>query len=226
MERRHAGIRSKMEQVELESASLSQEKLLALNVDASTNDDMLDYLLARTEGDAGTIVRGAENEPSLEIWRRLAHASDPRGTFTELRDTRQVTRPARCGKASDLATHFATWEDRLRRVTNRTGNCPLTAEGKRWAILDLVPSSLEKELENQIHLFRSCDDLKAHALDLAGRQGRNGEAHNIEAELIEFSDESGELFKLERHNGKWVPSKLTKKPFPPKISGTSGTKVT
>ena len=87
-----------------------------------------------------------------------------------MRDTRLATRPPRCPKASELPAHFASFEEKLLKLTSRTGTCPLTPEGKRWAVLDLVPSSMEKELESQIHLFHTYEDLKAHALDLAARR--------------------------------------------------------
>ena len=108
----------------------------------------------------------------------------------------------------DLPAHFATFEDRLLKVITRTGSSPLTPEGKRLAILDMVPSSMERELENQVHLFKTYEDLTAHALDVAARQvGKGHDVHNLESDTIEFLDDSGELMKLERQNCKWVSSK-------------------
>ena len=180
----------------------------------------MDYLTAKTDAEAGTILRSSQTEHALEVWRKLSFASDPMGTFTELRDTRLVARPARCNKSSDLASHFATFEDRLLKLTNRTGTCPLTPEGKRWAVLDMVPQTMEKELEARIHLFKTYEDLKSHALDLAARKHPASETHNLEeGEPIEFLNEAGEICKLERVGGKWVPSKKSgippNKKFPP-----------
>ena len=48
----------------------------------------------------------------------------------------------------------------------------------------MVPAGMEKELEAQVHLFRTYEDLKGHALDLAARsQGNSGEAHHLEETL-------------------------------------------
>ena len=66
---------------------------------------------------------------------------------------------------------------------------------------------MEKELEAQIHLFKSDDDLKGHALDLANRRGNSYDTHLLTDDTIEFQTESGELCKLERQDGKWVPSR-------------------
>ena len=120
MDRRHPGLKTKMESVESMASPMTTEQIARLEVDTTTDNDVIDYLLAKTSGEAAIIVQGAQNENSMEIWRRLAHASDPAGTYTELRDTRRVTKPTRCTKMSELATHLATWEDRLRRVTLRT----------------------------------------------------------------------------------------------------------
>ena len=154
----------------------------------------MDHLTAKTDAEAGLIVRSSQKEHGLEVWRRLAFASEPQGTFSELRDTRLVTRPQRCTKIADLASHLASFEDKLLKLTTRTGTCPLTPAGKRWALLDLVPSSLESALESQIHLFKTYEDLKAHALDLANRKGAASETHNLEEAGIEFQNEAGELW--------------------------------
>ena len=57
-------------------------------------DQELQHLLSsRTEGEALEVVRGAEREPSLEQWRRLAALYDPlaAGRILDLR--RQILSP-------------------------------------------------------------------------------------------------------------------------------------
>ena len=75
---------------------------------------------------------------------------------------------------------------------------------------------MEKELESQIHLFHTYEDLKAHALDLAARRSPTSEAYNLEeSESIEFVNDAGELCRLEKQDGKWVSKNPT---FSPKGS--------
>ena len=170
-----------MARVEGQSQPLSDDALKALDVSTEVSNDLIDYLGARTEGEAGTILRGAESKHGLEAWRLLSFASGPKGSYSDLRETRTVTRPPRCTKPADLAVHLASWEEKLLKLSDRTGSCPLTPEGKRWAILDLVPTSMERELESQIHLFRTYEDIKGHALDLANRiGGKSFDTHHLE----------------------------------------------
>ena len=134
MNRRHVGLGLELLKVEGRPAPLTAEYIKSTGVDAETSEDLMDYLTAKTEAEAGLIVRGAQAEHGLEAWRRISFASEPQGSFSELRDTRLATRPSRCNKPSELASHFAAFEDKLLKLTNRTGSCPLTLEGKRWSI--------------------------------------------------------------------------------------------
>ena len=141
MDRRHPGtnLKANLEKVERMTAPLSTDYIASTGVDDYVSNDLIDYLTAKTDDEAGTIIRGSQNDHGLEAWRKLAASSEPQGTYTELRETRLITRPNRCHKPSDLAGHFADWENRLLKLTTRTGNSPITPEGKRWAVLDMVP---------------------------------------------------------------------------------------
>ena len=214
MNRKHPGLGAELLKVEGKSSPLTPEYLRSTGIGDEVSEDLLDYLTANTEAEAGLIIRGSQEEHGLEGWRRIAYASEPKGSFSELRDARLATRPSRCTKPSELASHFAAFENKLLKLTNRTGSCPLTLEGKRWAILDMVPATMEKELEAQIHLFKTYEDLKAHSLDLAARKGYTGETHNLEEEAIEYVNESGELCRLEKQSGKWIAANRKPKTNP------------
>ena len=124
MNRKHPNLKPKMDKIEGIPSPLTKEAIAAMEVDEEISDDIIDHLISNCDGEAGIIARGAQHEHALEIWRRLAAASDPQGAFTELRDTRQVTKPQRCSKLSELPTHLATFEDRLLKITTRTGISP------------------------------------------------------------------------------------------------------
>ena len=124
-----------MAKVEGKSTPLTPEELAAADVTPSVSEDLMDHLTAKTDAEAGLIVRSPQKEHGLEVWRRLAFASEPQGTFSELRDTRLVTRPQRCTKIADLASHLASFEDKLLKLTTRTGTCPLPQkanDGPYW----------------------------------------------------------------------------------------------
>ena len=124
MNRRHPGLADKMLKVEGEPTPLKPDILDAADIIPDVSEDLMDYLTANCDGEAAQIIQGAQAEHGLEAWRRISYASEPRGTFSELRDTRLATRPPRCPKASELPAHFASFEEKLLKLTNRTGTCP------------------------------------------------------------------------------------------------------
>ena len=62
-------------------------------------------LISRTEREALEIVRGAEREPGLEQWRRLAARYDPLAAGRSLDDSRQILSPPKAAKIDDLSSH-------------------------------------------------------------------------------------------------------------------------
>ena len=91
-----------MLKAEGKASPLTSSYLADEDVSAEVSESLIDYLTANTDKEAGLIVRGAQCEHGLEIWRRLSYSSEPMGSFSELRDTRLVTRPARCTRMSEL----------------------------------------------------------------------------------------------------------------------------
>ena len=58
-----------------------------------TDQELQHFLISRTEGEALEVVRGAEQEPGLEQWRRLAALYDPLANGRSLDDSRQILSP-------------------------------------------------------------------------------------------------------------------------------------
>ena len=75
--RKHPGVRALLEKVERMMTPLSREYLEAVNLDSYINDDIMDLLTAKTDGEAGVIVRTAQNESVLEVWRRIGPRWQP-----------------------------------------------------------------------------------------------------------------------------------------------------
>ena len=61
------------------------------------------FLISRTEGEAVEIVRGAEREPGLEQWPRLAALYDPLAAGRSLDDSRQILSPPKAAQIDDLS---------------------------------------------------------------------------------------------------------------------------
>ena len=61
------------------------------------------FLDLETGGEALEIVRGAEREPGLEQWRRLAALSDPLAAGRSLDDSRQILSPPKAAQIDELS---------------------------------------------------------------------------------------------------------------------------
>ena len=62
------------------------------------DQELQHFLISKTEGEALDVVRGAEREPSLEQWRRLAAVCDPLTAGRSLDDSRQILSPPKFPK--------------------------------------------------------------------------------------------------------------------------------
>ena len=57
------------------------------------DQELQHFLISSTEGEALEVVRGAEREPGLEQWRRLAALYDSLAAGRSLDDSRQILSP-------------------------------------------------------------------------------------------------------------------------------------
>ena len=78
-----------------------------------TNDmdqELQHFLISTTEGEALEVVRGAEREPGVEQWRRLAALYDPLAAGRSLDDSRQILSPPKAAKIDDRSHTIQEWE--------------------------------------------------------------------------------------------------------------------
>ena len=80
------------------------------------------FLTLRTEGEALEVVRGAEREPGLEQWRRLAALFDPSAAGRSLDDSRQILSPPKAAQIDDLSHTIRHWENLEQRHRERSGD--------------------------------------------------------------------------------------------------------
>ena len=66
------------------------------------DQELRQFLISSTEGEALETVRGAEREPGLEQWRRLAALYDPFAAGRSL-DSRQISSPPKAAQIDDLS---------------------------------------------------------------------------------------------------------------------------
>ena len=166
--------------------------------------EFLDWVL---EGEAWEVADGVEGEPSLEAWRLVSRRCSPRGPATQLRDTRTITKPTRATHLGDCLRAIQLWENQVYQHKSRHGSSPLDDEGlKKLTLLEIVPIKEAEELECQLHLFKTYQDLKTRieeiVLTRTGGHGKSSKLHNLEPNtqsdlnVVEFTDADGVLQKL------------------------------
>ena len=186
------------------------------------DQELQHFLISRTEGEALETVRGAEREPGLEQWRRLAALYDPLAAGRSLDDSRQILSPPKVVKIDDLSHTIQAWENLEQRHRERTGD-QLPKDMRLAILLSMCPTDLEKELTSQQHLFPDYAQMKAHIVTVINSRTRGlapmmmGNLSDDDSSHVassHASDESvegedGELYRLEIRNGKKIFTKST-----------------
>ena len=93
-----------------------------MTVTNEMDQELQHFLISWTEGEALEVVRGAEREPGLEQWRRLAALYDPFAAGRSPDDSRQILFPSKNAKIDDLSHTIQAWENLEQRHRERTGD--------------------------------------------------------------------------------------------------------
>ena len=163
-----------------------------LPIAVKMDQELQHFSISRTEGEALEVVRGAEREPGLEQWRRLAAQYDPLAA----------------GKSLDVSLgEFGTTTPRThwRPVVLRHVTC--------YFFMRTI--DLKKELTAQQYLFPDNAQMKAHMLTVVNSRTRgvapmmmknlSDEDSNHRASSDKsVESEDAELYRLEIRNGKKV----------------------
>ena len=128
-------------------------------------------MISRTDREALETVRGAEREPGLEQWRRLAALYDPLAAGRSLDDSRQILSPPKVVKIDDLSHTIQAWENLEQRHRERTGD-QLPEDMRLAILLSMCPTDLEKELTSQQHLFPDYAQMNAHIVTVINSRTR------------------------------------------------------
>ena len=163
-------------------------------------------LISRTEGEAMEVVCGAEREPGLEQWRRLAALYDPLAAGRSLDDSRQILSPLKAAKIEDFSHTTQAWENLEQRHRERTGD-QLSKDMRLAILLSMCPADLERELTAQQVLFPDHAQMRAHIVTPAPMMmgNLNDEASNRYAGSDKsMGSKDGDLYRLEIRNGKKV----------------------
>ena len=160
------------------------------------DQELQHFLISRTEEEALEVVRGAEREPSLEQWRRLAPLYDPLAAGRSLDDRRQILSPPKAAKMDDLSQ---AWENVKQRKRERTGD-QLPIDMRLAIIFSMCPTDLETELTAQQHLFPHCAQMRAHIVTVINSR-TCGPAPmmmgNVKEEASNHDTSSDELVEVE-----------------------------
>ena len=106
----HAAVTQAMKKAENQKHPISVTHLQhEFGVTNEMDQELQHFLISRTEGEALEIVRGAEREPGLEQWRRLAALSDPFAAGRSLDDSRQILSPPKAAQIDELSHTIQAW---------------------------------------------------------------------------------------------------------------------
>ena len=168
----HVALKQAMKAAENQKQSIVVTHLQhELKVTNAMDQELRHFLISRTEGEALKIVRGAEREPGLEQWRRLAALYDPLAAGRSLDDSRQFLSAPKAGKIDDLSHTIQAWEILEQRHRERTGD-QLPKDMRLAILLSMCPINFEKSLTAQQHLFPNCAQMKAHIVTVINSRTR------------------------------------------------------
>ena len=221
-----ADLANALKQVENREAPISQDEINGTSLNDSHCAQLRRYLKLRTEGIAKTIVKSAQAGQAhvLEQWRRLSWEYDPIGLGTELIELQELTSPERlrAKTTAGIGAAIERWEELERRHRDRQG-IQLPDKIRISVLFKLIPSSLADEILKQTTKWASYTQLKEHLhsvqfLRTKGPAPMN--CSNLEEESQEpipetseeetFTNEDGDLLRLEKRDGKRVAVKVQK----------------
>ena len=149
----HAALKQAMKCAENKKQPISVTHLQhEFSVTNEVDQELQHFLISRTEREAREVVQGAEREPGLEQWRRLAALYDPLPAGRSLDDSRQILSPPKATKVDDLSHTIQALEILEQRHRERTGD-QLPEDMRLAILLSTCPTDLEKEMTAQQHLF-------------------------------------------------------------------------
>ena len=139
MAKAHPGLKTALESEMSKSQPLTKERLDSYELSEDALNCLSEQLTSLLEGDAWLSIENHQRSPSLERWRLLSCACDPRGAYTELLDTRAVTNPTRIKSPKGIVEGINTWEGVQQRHQLATGVPILTEHSKKYSLLNLMP---------------------------------------------------------------------------------------
>ena len=100
-----------MKTVEKERQPITAQDITDFALTMELDQELQHFLVSRTEGGTLETVRGAERQPGLEQWRRLAAMYDPLAAGRSLDDSRQILSPTKVNELRDLSHALQAWEN-------------------------------------------------------------------------------------------------------------------
>ena len=203
------------------------------NVTNEMDQELQHFLISRTEGEALEVARGAEREPGLEQWRRLAALYDPLAAGRSLDDSRQILSSPKAAKIDAFSHTIQAWENLEQRHRELTED-QLPKDMRLAILLSMYPTDLEKELTAQQHLFPDYAQMKAHIVTVINSRTRglapmmmsnvsdeDSNHHASSDESVESED--GKLYLFKIRTGKKVFTKSRHEPSKGKGGGKGKT---
>ena len=143
----HAGLKQAMKNVENRKLPIAVTNLQHdFGVMNEMEQKIQHFFIARTEGEALEVVRGAEREPGLEQCRRLFALYDPFAAGRSQDDRRQIlSETESCQYRRPLTTPPKPGKTLNNETEKRTGD-PLHKDMRLGILLFMCPTDLVREL--------------------------------------------------------------------------------
>jgi hypothetical protein len=110
-----------------------------------TDKEIYNYLIAKTKGEAGTIVSQGQG-CGCEAWRLLALRYDPKSAETKRALMKKITIPKISKTITELDKNIMDWEYNIRRYEEASDK-PMDQDHKVCTIIEMCPHNLKEHLD-------------------------------------------------------------------------------
>ena len=196
-----------MAQMEYKVEAIGPAKIHELGITTEEDKQLRSALRAFTQGEPRAFMNTAidRGDGCLEVWRTLVSLYDPDNDTTRLDEPTFIMSPG--GKAKslgDVQGILSRWEDAINHRTKTLGKSPLDDDLKRSVLLKILPDTEEKELRNQIILYKSFDALRVRILEIINERSKGPAPmlFNCDEDTLGEADDEGEwLMRIENRSG-------------------------
>ena len=204
-------LRNLMERVEQRTSQVTDADITDEGIEASQVEALKYVLIARTTGQAHTVLRQDDTANGLEAYRRLAQFFEPDTESRNLHDIVQILNPELAKSIEDFSRKFPLWKAAYQTRLNRVGpRAALDDDLRKTIWIQMLPRRDREDVMRHRHLWRDADALDRNLLQIIVDRTRSPTqaAFQVDAEedeeILEVDSDTGDtsLFRIEAKTGK------------------------